>query len=115
MSSWFGSKKEETPPPPPSYESSFGGGGTSSDFTPAQPLGTSQAAMQQAIMQEQQIAQMSVMMQQLGGIAWDTCILGKPAAALTSTEKQCVASAVVSFLDTSQFVQGRLMSTNEQH
>lgn len=67
-----------------------------------------QAAMQV----EQQKAQMQAIVSRLSDLAFTKCVQ-KPSAALSSSEESCINATVFKYFDTSEFVLGRLMKSQQ--
>jgi import inner membrane translocase subunit TIM8 len=97
----FDSFASAPPPPPPSFSSSAGGGGMSSSQMNAM-------ALEQALLQEQERAQVTAAIAKLTEICFDKCV-SYPDAKLSSSEISCIKNTTGRYLDASMFVVGRLM------
>jgi len=69
--------------------------------------GDSQAALREALQQEQQRAVIQAAIAKLTELCFDTCI-DRPSAKLSSSEHTCISQCAERYLDTSMFVMGRL-------
>lgn len=61
---------------------------------------------------EQQRAQMQAIVSRLSDLAFTKCVQ-KPSSALSSSEESCINATVFKYFDTSEFVLGRLMKSQE--
>mmetsp|Transcript_16139 Transcript_16139/g.21348 ORF Transcript_16139/g.21348 Transcript_16139/m.21348 type:complete len:124 (-) Transcript_16139:421-792(-) len=68
----------------------------------------SQNQLQELVQQEQQRALIQTVVAKLTEIAHDKCV-GRPASSLSSSEQGCIHAVVSKYLDTSEFVLGRMM------
>ncbi|CAM9430315.1 unnamed protein product [Ectocarpus sp. 13 AM-2016] len=119
--SWFRGKKEpETEPTPePTFSSDTSAFEGSTNFASGPPSrgggGATSAGMgdlQAAMQVEQQKAQMQAIVSRLTDLAFTKCIQ-KPSSSLSSSEQSCINATVLKYFDTSEFVLGRLMKSQQ--
>ncbi|CAM9741706.1 unnamed protein product [Discosporangium mesarthrocarpum] len=120
--SWFGKGKEETPKP--SQESFMGDTAPSSDFGPSAGMdsgpnlgggargGASGAALQEALASAQQNALVQQIVSKLTETAFMKCV-ERPSSSLSSKEQSCINATVLKYLDSSEFVLGRMMKSQQ--
>ncbi|CAM9173053.1 unnamed protein product [Choristocarpus tenellus] len=116
--SWFGRKGKEDSSGS-SSEAFMSDTAPSSDFgaidggvAPGPRGGGSGAALQEALASEQQKALVQQIVSKLTETAFTKCI-EKPSTSLSSKEQSCVNATVLKYLDTSEFVLGRLMKSQQ--
>ena len=72
------------------------------------------ASLAEEVMAEQQRALVQAVMFKLTEMAFDQCV-SRPGSSLSSGEVSCVQSVVSKYLDTSEFIVGRMSRTGGQH
>tara|TARA_B110000003_G_C16547015_1_gene495077 strand:- start:496 stop:774 length:279 start_codon:yes stop_codon:yes gene_type:complete len=72
-----------------------------------------EARMQQEVAQLQQQAVMQQTMMQLTHICWEKCVKYADRT-ISSSESECVANCAKSYLNTTQFLQGRMVKAAQQ-
>ncbi|CAM9530375.1 unnamed protein product [Ectocarpus sp. 4 AP-2014] len=119
--SWFRGKKEPEPEPTPeqtfsSDTSAFEGSTNFASGPPSRGGGGATSAgmgdLQAAMQVEQQKAQMQAIVSRLTDLAFTKCIQ-KPSSSLSSSEQSCINATVLKYFDTSEFVLGRLMKSQQ--
>ncbi|CAM9277215.1 unnamed protein product [Heterosigma akashiwo] len=123
--SWFRKSKQEEPKSEFSSDSGFnvdngfdqGSGADFSSHDVSVGVGSSkpisQNQLQELVQQEQQRALIQTVVAKLTEIAHDKCV-GKPSSSLSSSEQACIHSVVSKYLDTSEFVLGRMMKQQQR-
>ena len=66
-------------------------------------------SFEQELMMEQQKAVIQAVMFKLTETAFDSCV-GKPSSSLSHSEKSCIRAVTAKYLDTSEFVVGRMQN-----
>ncbi|GAB5036861.1 mitochondrial protein translocase family [Nannochloropsis oceanica] len=121
--SWFGlggSKKEEVPESnydftASGFEESVGGGGGGYDPSLGGGVGSggNMGQLEELVMAEQQKALVQSVIARLTEMAFENCV-AKPASALSSSEQGCIKATVAKYLDTSEFVLGRVQRSAQR-
>eukprot|EP00903_Cladosiphon_okamuranus_P005877 g5813.t1 len=125
--SWFRGKKEPEPEPTPepSFSADTSAFEGSTNFASGPPsrggaggLGegggaAGMADLQAAMQVEQQKAQMQAIVSRLSDLAFTNCVQ-KPSSSLSSSEESCINATVFKYFDTSEFVLGRLMKSQQR-
>lgn len=111
--SWFGGGGQKKDDDAGSFTDSYSSGSSSaSSYSTGSSLGASGpsrslSSFQQELVQEQQKAMVQGVMLKLTEISFENCVT-KPSSSLSSTERSCISAVVSKYMDTSEFVIGRM-------
>mmetsp|Transcript_13812 Transcript_13812/g.20223 ORF Transcript_13812/g.20223 Transcript_13812/m.20223 type:complete len:123 (-) Transcript_13812:110-478(-) len=116
MSFWGSSKK----PPSPPTETSFSSGdesynvGTDFSAAPSSAPTSGLADMQQFSLALRQQIMVQTVITDLSDTAFAQCITGKPSDSLSGKESACIHATVNKWMDTNEFMMGRLAKKQQQ-
>merc|ERR1719410_1160080 len=110
---WWGKSSEPREPPPPaatdftsSDESMFPTSDAPSSTHMPSSGGASEIQQFSMVLQQQMLVQKAMSL--LSDKAFEKCVIGKPSDRLSSREKDCINATVGKWMDTNEFMIGRL-------
>lgn len=113
MSWWSGGSKEETAPKDftSAEEGAFA---QSSNLMSSSGGGTGVQELQQASMIIQQQLLVQQVINDLADRSYEACVTSRPSDSLSGSQVACIKSTVNKWLDTNEFITGRLAKKSQQ-